>query len=128
MYPYLPRPPPWREPPDGEPKPPPLEVELPPMREDVEERLVLRLEEPFMLLVPLRWERSVVVLRLTVRSDVRLEERLVTLFDERLVVPFVERSVTRLLRSVLRWFIRVARSVARCDVRVPVMFLLVELS
>ena len=98
---YLPRPPPLREPPvreppAGEPKPLLLEVEVPLMPEDVEERLVLRLDERFILLLSERPERSEVAPRLTVRSEERLAERSVTLLVERLAVPFVERSVTRL--------------------------------
>lgn len=71
------------------------------MREDVVERLVLRLEERSTVLLSERREWSVLVLRFTERSEVRL----------------VERSVTRLLRSV-----------ARLEVRLLVVFILVELS
>lgn len=71
------------------------------MREDVVERLVLRLEERSTVLLSERREWSVPVLRFTERSEVRL----------------VERSVTRLLRSV-----------ARLEVRLLVVFILVELS
>lgn len=82
------------------------------MREDVVERLVLRLEERSTVLLSERREWSVPVLRFTERSEVRL----------------VERSVTRLLRSEARWFMRVVRSVARLEVRLLVVFILVELS
>jgi hypothetical protein len=82
------------------------------MREDVVERLVLRLEERSTVLFSERREWSVPVLRFTERSEVRL----------------VERSVTRLLRSAARWFMRVVRSVARLEVRLLVVFILVELS
>ena len=82
------------------------------MREDVVERLVLRLEERSTVLLSERREWSVPVLRFTERSEVRL----------------VERSVTRLLRSAARWFMRVVRSVTRLEVRLLVVFILVELS
>ena len=82
------------------------------MREDVVERLVLRLEERSTVLPSERREWSVPVLRFTERSEVRL----------------VERSVTRLLRSAARWFMRVVRSVTRLEVRLLVVLLLVELS
>jgi hypothetical protein len=97
---YLPRPPPLREAPEGEPKLPPLEVEPLPVREDVIERLVLRLEERFTVLFSECLERSDVlrftvrsdVLRFMVRSEALLEERSVALFAGR----FEVRSVTRL--------------------------------
>ena len=78
------------------------------MREDVVERL----EERSTVLPSERREWSVLVLRFTERSEVRL----------------VDRSVTRLLRSAARWFMRVVRSVARLEVRLLVVFILVELS